>query len=320
MAKRLFSLIPVALSVAMAVNAAHAATKSNEEEDSVYRWGRWEVLAPAAGEQFAPQIPQQLSQFDPEDYEKQFREVDEPSVVDPEQPEPEQPIPVFGLCDAGTACGFSTRNTGSAEPPTTGQGTALNTFNLNITPDGEDEDSLPDAYQYVLNQGEQDELASSVMDDVTGRRIRQATSDDDLSGIVLSIFDDPARGYWDHGDETGYFVHATALSEEVLAGLDGVGLFQGDMWGNQNVFADIMVDFGDSTWSGDWSGDHNFGAAGVVAGPNLVTQTLTNAEGFVGGFLGGSESDKVLVIGVDVITNGVQYTDVGLIREAVQDF
>lgn len=339
-------ILPLAISISFALNTAYAVSKQGHDDDSVHSWGRWETLSPAAGGE-APlgMEPDTGARLTADDYQRSVSPVSgnsqpsntapvstpvadntptepqEPPVVEPpvEPPPVEPPVSIFGNCVAGEACGFATRNLVEVEgdQPTTGEGTALNTISLS-TPDNSDSD----AYQFTLNEGEADQVDSAVMDDYTGDRSRLATDADETSGLALNRYNDPAKGFWNNsseefGDETGYLAWGTAVPQGLLDQLnlnEVTAFFNGTMEsGLTNV--EMTVNFGPAAnWSADWTGSYNFSASGDVTGPNLVATDIQNATGEVGGFLAGTGTvDMTAIVGVDVVTDEGQYTDVGVL-------
>lgn len=326
-----FAIAPMAMSVAMALNVAHATT--SDEEDSVYQWGRWEVLAPAAGNQPAPVIPRQLSQLTTNDYEKDYTPIapDEPDplpIIDDEEeivlPDPS--------CEAGASCGFATRNFG-AEP---GNGAEAR-FNTFATAGGDG------GMTYVLNEGETGQLNSENMDNIkveypvydpsrdtyyTILRSRDGVrgaprstyTAKDYAPYPMSEVSQAGDWFFRTGDgegmESGFFAWGDALPQDVLDELNAGSVlaeFSGPM-ASGLTDVNLAVQFGsDAFWEGAWSGAHNFQAAGNVVGPSLVQTSITNAEGLVEGFVAGNAEDMRAVMKVDVITDNGVYKDVGSI-------
>lgn len=94
-AKKL-TVVGVALALGMSATANAAKQK---EEDSVYKWGRWAVLSPAAGgEPYVATL------------EPQAENNARPSIYDEVQPKVEEnnPVEIAGFCNAGSACGYAT--------------------------------------------------------------------------------------------------------------------------------------------------------------------------------------------------------------------
>ena len=96
-------LRPVALGLALALAAGQCwATQQKKEEDSVYQWGRWSVLSPAAGGTTyqASVTPDAANNARPSDADE-FQ----PKIVGTG---PEPPPAVVESCTAGASCGFAT--------------------------------------------------------------------------------------------------------------------------------------------------------------------------------------------------------------------
>lgn len=98
----------LALSIALAVGSATAATKP-QDDDSVHQWGRWAVLVPEAGADADPFIKVEGSRdLRPEDA-KQFERTAQLNVAPPvEPPVPPEPPVVEGHCQAGASCSYAT--------------------------------------------------------------------------------------------------------------------------------------------------------------------------------------------------------------------
>jgi len=94
-----------AAAAALMAGPAPASTGNHDKQDSVYSWGRWAVLSPAAGR---PQVA--LLKLGGPDVPRNC-------ATDPascERPEPQPPQEVEGPCAAGQACGFATYHASSA--------------------------------------------------------------------------------------------------------------------------------------------------------------------------------------------------------------
>lgn len=91
----------LALSIALAVSGATAATKQ-QEDDSVHQWGRWAVLVPEAGVDAGPFIKTEAAKdLRPEDAQ-QFERIAQHDLTPPGPPASE------GHCQAGASCSYAT--------------------------------------------------------------------------------------------------------------------------------------------------------------------------------------------------------------------
>jgi hypothetical protein len=88
-----------------------------KEEDSVYRWGRWSVLSPAAGGDsyegsVTPDAANNARPSDADEFQPKVASVGippvQPPIEPPVQPPIEPPVDVVESCTAGAACGFAT--------------------------------------------------------------------------------------------------------------------------------------------------------------------------------------------------------------------
>jgi len=116
---------PVALGLVLVVGVGQQAwAMQQKEEDSVYQWGRWAVLSPAAGGESyqAALTPDAANNARPSDADE-FQPKAEGTGTPPVQP----PV-VVESCTAGTNCGFATytRQEGSGSS----NGPVLATFDL----------------------------------------------------------------------------------------------------------------------------------------------------------------------------------------------
>ena len=91
----------VALGLVLALGAGQEAWAAQQEEDSVYRWGRWAVLSPAAGgdsyeESVTPDAANNARPGDAQEFQPEVASVGlppaQPPVQPPVQPPAEPPV------------------------------------------------------------------------------------------------------------------------------------------------------------------------------------------------------------------------------------
>jgi hypothetical protein len=184
------SLIALGVSIALFGGAWETAVaKKTDEEDSVYRWGRWAVLAPAAGgEEVIAAAPAGTSNLgrcesaancpDPQDVPPEEPPPEEPPPVEPPpvepppvdpppvEPPPVEPPPVDPPpveppltqvpCAAGQACGFARIDQNGQTSGTSGD--RVVPFELSLD-DNEGEGEV-DTVAFKANPGADDEIAS----------------------------------------------------------------------------------------------------------------------------------------------------------------
>jgi hypothetical protein len=116
----------VAIGVVVALGAGQQVVAAQKkEEDSVYQWGRWAVLSPAAGgppPYVAALAPDAVNNARPEEADEFSPKVLLGEVEPPEPPEPpiEPPAEVVESCTAGAACSFATYSRQEGDGPTNG--------------------------------------------------------------------------------------------------------------------------------------------------------------------------------------------------------
>jgi len=112
----------VALGVVVALGAGQQVVAGQKkEQDSVYQWGRWAVLSPAAGgppPYVAALEPDAVNNARPEEAEEFSPKV--LGLVEPEPPEPPEPPVVVESCTAGAQCSFATYSRQEGDGPTNG--------------------------------------------------------------------------------------------------------------------------------------------------------------------------------------------------------
>jgi hypothetical protein len=144
----------VAMSVALALGAGQPAIAADgDDEDSVYQWGRWAVISPAAGgpEYVARLTPDAVNNARPEDADEFDPKIEEQSV------EPEPPVEVAGFCEAGALCGYATyskmADQTSSESPGEGEVTPAQVIDVSEFDFTSDDPNGPVLAKFSLEKG-----------------------------------------------------------------------------------------------------------------------------------------------------------------------
>jgi hypothetical protein len=214
----------VAIGVVVALGAGQQVVAAQKkEQDSVYKWGRWAVLSPAAGgppPYVAALEPDAVNNARPEEAEEFSPQV-EGSEVQP----PEPPPVVVESCTAGAACGFATYSRQEGDGPTNGPvlasfdltETAVDTTNFSVTDTGDA--AFPDVQSVDLfghfSDGE----------DINGSQ-GTATFDPDLGAVVTDgeaatlshANQDTGQVYDFDGVNAGYWRELAAQQLEYILG------------------------------------------------------------------------------------------------------
>lgn len=275
-------LLALGISIVLAgVSGGVAAVAKDADDDSVYRWGRWAVLAPAAGGEeliaFAPAGGTDLGRCEA------GANCPDPQAESKPEPDP-TPDPVVKVpCAAGAACGFTRIDRhagGSARESTTGR------FALTLDPGGEGGGTA----NFRANPGEPDEIASGDLPaDVgaTGFRSTDGADPSLIAGRIVAGETDVMEGLWRQiaADGSyalsGEFEAGIAATESEMAALMSqldlggavVGVYEGPT-ANLRGATDVRLtmDFGAGAWSGQFTGSQvQFGAGGQIAGSGFVS-------------------------------------------------
>lgn len=265
------SLIALSVSVALLGGVWESAVAKNaDEEDSVYRWGRWAVLSPAAGAEeviaFAPAGTNDIGRCE--------SEANCPGFNTPQEEPPVTQVP----CEAGMPCGF-TRVGGFVE--------------------NEEAPGNVEIFELVLDE-ETGELSYRVAPGATGEiasgelpaniRTGTVTTVDrtSLRGILERDGElNPAlvQGLWQQQEQRGEFFWGVAATEGQMndlvngLGAERIATYRGVMANNPIDGAVVMtVDFNTSTWSGDFAGRFNFSASGDVVEHGFASTDFTDAQ------------------------------------------
>lgn len=311
---------------------------------SVYCWGPWAALAPAAGGYPDAGPAVDPIQLDPTRELLAVNNIQppdngvtppiEPPIEPPIQP-PVVPVLPLGGCAPGASCGFTSVVAGvTAQAPA--EDTAIERYEL-----------AADGTQFTVAPGEAGEIQSFTMQ-------TQFTDPPDGLEILTSTFvddpNDPAQAsivqarvvrdgdgeilagadYWaksDNGDaNSGFFVWSRAVSQSELDTLNSMGgatlNFSGVMSVDNSTVANITMNFGsESSWTGNWTNpNYNFSAGGAISGPNFgsdPSQFSNNVQdGYVQGALVGALGNRAAAHVIDVTLDSPgAIRDVGLALE-----
>lgn len=318
----------VAMAPAAGAPAAADPCVGADAGNSVYCWGDWAALAPAAagGGAGSDSI-----------YEHDFTQEElglEP-LLDPS----------FLVCAPGSQCGFSAFVEGFA-PPTSDNATLVR-FEL----------PNDDGTSFINDPGGAEtgtQITSQPLDpnfspigaglnsmfavtfsptgfSLVNARVSCDPCTDGGGGTIIYAADT-----WQNQDDQGNFTNgvfgwgraATQANLDSLSAGNATLNFSGLMSLNSAINADLTLTFGNgSGWSGQWSdgGQIDFDAGGAISGASFVSDpgqfsgNVTNANNgaLVQGALVGIVGDQAVVHGIDVNLAGVgNVRDVGILREA----
>jgi len=266
-------LLVLGISAVLAgISGGVAAVAKDADDDSVYRWGRWAVLAPAAGAEdviaFAPAGGNDLGRCEAG-----------ANCPDP-KPEP-TPDPVVKVpCAAGAACGFTRIDRRNADG-TTGESTT-GRFALKLDPDG-------GTANFHVNPGEPDEIASGDLAaaiDPAGFRSTSRRDPSQIRGRIVAGETDVLEGFWsqsaaDRSTMLGEFEVGTAATGSEMAALMRqldlggavVGIYEGSTAAHRGATdVRLTMDFGAGEWTGQFTGSQvQFDAGGQIAESGFVS-------------------------------------------------
>jgi hypothetical protein len=293
-------LLALGISVALTgVSGGVAAVAKDADDDSVYRWGRWAVLAPAAGGEdliaFAPAGGNDLGRCEA------GANCPDPKAESEPEPDP-TPDPVVKVpCAAGAACGFTRvdrRNAdGSTGESTTGR------FALKLEAGGAGGGTA----NFRANPDEPDEIASGDLPAaIDPTRFRSTDRDDPslIAGRIVAGDSDVTEGFWRQIAADGSY----ALSGEFEAGIAAtesemaalmtqldrggavVGVYEGPT-ANLRGATDVRLtmDFGAGEWTGQFTGAQvQFDAGGQIAGSGFVSDAGRFSDNIATGMVEGA--------------------------------
>lgn len=319
------TLISMSVSVALLGGVwGSAVAKKSDEEDSVYRWGRWAVLAPAAGQEeviaYAPAGAGDLGRCD------SAANCPDPNV--PQKPEePEQPEEDVSKLVGYARIDYRERGSAQAYPRNVG------TFEAYV---GDDE-SAPEAGYIVSGpsapDGENVNLDSgylSVAVDAAGFR-STTRGNDSFSGRFtygadgeLAIVEGPWRQIADDGSHAHsgeYVLGFTATKAEIATLMDTLDIgLGGDIFAQYSGptatggSLDLEFNLSRNTWEGSVNGTvMNFDAGGSLNNAEFV------ADHFSDNVSRGAMQGALVNAGNNAIGSFVVESDIGeggLLREA----
>ncbi|MCP4000737.1 MAG: hypothetical protein GY727_07495 [Gammaproteobacteria bacterium] len=309
--------INVAPAAGMAASLAADPCSGPGAGGSVYCWGPWSVLAPAAGP-VGPALASSLYEEDPSP---------ELLGIVPEI-EPILELPLGG-CDPGAPCGFATA-VSNVSGVDEGAETSLQRFTMlddgtsfTVAPGAANEIqsvtgmtthyfSLPDGTEILDAVGVESGQASQL-------QARVVRPDDTV--IVYSA------AYWANVDidsgiaNSGGFAWGNASTQADIDSLNNIGGgislgFAGMMSVDPTTQANLVLNFGAvQTWSGNWvNPSYSFSAGGVMSGADFVSnldQFSDNVQsGYVQGALLGPLGDQAVTHAVNVSLD-----DIGIVRD-----
>ncbi|MBU1191819.1 MAG: hypothetical protein KKE76_08910 [Gammaproteobacteria bacterium] len=278
------SLIAVGVTSVLMVGAwATASANTDKDDDSVYQWGRWAVLAPAAGVQevvaFAPVGTANLGSCASDENCPTFTVTTE----QPEEPPVEPPV-ATSPCEAGAPCGFARVDHPYRNQIEAPDSSSIAPFQLVMTQGGQGGDTVA----FVVDPGTADEIASGTVSAIIRPTVVVAYPGGPILSGLLTPGDDEApavgRGVWGVDESGGEFVWGiTANASQMASFISGLG---GDRIANYSGFTqgvlnggegavNMSVNFSDATWSGQFN-NNAFTASGVVVDSGFVS----NAAGF----------------------------------------
>lgn len=259
--------------------------------NSVYCWGPWSFLPPAAG----GTAPQQLVA------------VEDPTLRPDQFPRSTIPVPgdtpsaPLGSCTPGGGCGFATIAAGLVAQPADTSNSSVVAFDMDpaagqyiIDPNGDllltsnpglQRSPLPGTPRYQVTIGD---IESKLF-------VLQGTPDVDGNY-------DLAGGIWRHGNisnptppntNSGVFAWGIASTMDTIDALNAGNVtanFSGAMTGYTNTLANITVNFGSQpAWTGSWQNPaFNFSAGGAVQQVDLISDPAQFSSNVVSGTVQGA--------------------------------
>lgn len=317
------TLIALSVTTVLATSMPGSAfAKQTDEDDSVHRWGRWAVLAPAAGVEETLMFPVAANELG---RCEAGANCPEPQNGDDPQPPPPPPPPeVKSPCEAGMPCGFARVDRGGSES----NNDYVAAFALDMQePGGEDEEPGTVAFGVgagtLLDPNTTGETTSDTEEAAYGSdlvRTLDRRAESILRGDILRDESDTKQvvnGFWQHGENTGDFVWGiTATADEMnrLAselGGDTLAVYQGFTMNGGTV--DMQVNFDAASWSGEFNGAIDFSASGDVVGSGFVSDANGFSENIAKGAVKGGfvNAGQNVIGGYEVVdTEGMKDADV----------
>ena len=320
------------LAAPAAITSADAASDPCGAEGtggSVYCWGPWSVLAPAAAGGPAPNSLTDPIELDPRDLFAANSAPDGPTEPPVEPPEP--PVLPLGGCAPGSSCGYASIVAGSGSIGDADD-TELGRFELN-----------PDGTGFVVNAGEANEIQSTTLTPIYSDRpdgaenmralgVDSPINPTQVSQVLARVLRqgdgtiDLAADVWGNSnlpDDTssGFFTWGQAISQadiDSLSAAETTLTFSGPMSVDNTTIATISTTLGANTWNGQWQNpNYTFSAGGRMDGASFGSdpaQFSNNVNsGFVEGAIVGPATRRAATHAVDVDLQGVgRVRDVGL--------
>jgi hypothetical protein len=313
----------VAIGVVVALGAGQQVVAAQKkEEDSVYQWGRWAVLSPAAGgppPYVAALAPDAVNNARPEEADEFSPKVLLGEVEPPEPPEPpiEPPVEVVESCTAGVACSFATYSRQEGDGPTNGP--VLASFDLTETPPDSGDPAVPDVDSVDMSGHFTDGV------DVTGTQ-GTSTRDPELGTVTTDSqtatlshsnqdtgqvydFDGVDSGYWQQlaQQRVAYFIGDLAGTSETTTISDSQGYFVGGV----AATVEQMEAFAAGRVSATYNGFVLDYASPVQLNFNFDNNTINGNFGTANGFSG---------FEIDGAVKGVNFSAADAGKEVVGSF
>lgn len=320
-----------------------AIAKKTDEDDSVHRWGRWEVLSPAAGVEELPAFPavagNEIGRCESGKNCPEPQSIPEPPPPEPPPPPPPPPPEVRSPCEAGMPCGFARVDLTDSESETGSSYVAAFALDMNEL-DPEDEGTSNVAFGVgagtLLDPDTTDEINSdteAATYSETSVRVLDNNADSYLRGRITRDGGEKVlvTGLWEHDGVGGEYVWGIAATDAQMGALKDqlleiqgnlTAIYSGAIANGGSVV--MQVDFNDATWSGQFNGNVGFSASGDVIGSGFVSDaagfSANIAEGVVkGGFV---NAGRNAIGGYEVVdVEGLRDADVfnaGLVQEQTQ--
>jgi hypothetical protein len=318
--KQVLALAPGAGANSLSANSPADPCSGAAAASSVYCWGPWDVLQPAAA---GPDTePDALAQT-----------CNRPECSDLFAPEVILPLPLEG-CTPGASCGFATIASGTTIPAAAAD-IEVTTFALaadgtsfRVSPDlpGEIQSVQGLTQTFAQRPDEFENMYAVGFDGVKfsfliARVIQQGGSFEYGADNWLDI--DGVNNVSNSGSFAWGYATGQADLDILNSGVGTVLSFTGGMSGDVSTFANITLMLGPSaSWTGTWVNPDplkNFTAAGSVSGVDFLSDENSFSpnvqDGYVQGALLGDIGDQGVAHVVDVTLDTVgAIKDVGLLR------
>lgn len=298
------SLIAAGVTAALLAGYANLAmAKTTAEEDSVYQWGQWATLAPAAGEEavlFAPAGTNNLGACESGENCPQITDAgggNEDGGDGDGDDGGEGGGQAQSPCAAGAACGFARVDPADSASA----GSYVASFALDMQDgDADSEDGGPDTVAFKVGQGgllEPNTRAAidSDTEDATYYNGGVRTSNRKAATVLrgdIELGEAPdetvVQGLWAYGADNGEFVSGIAATEDQLTTLanslfDVQGTRVADYFGPLANGGDVALHIDlapGGTWGGEFNGAVPFNVTnGRIVDAGFVTDAQTVFSG-----------------------------------------